>query len=297
MKSKARVSGRVPGTLVLFCAGLLTFAGTAQGQSNVPSPSCSLAVDLFEEGNWASCRTECSRLLLARPEDPQAALLGAVAELRSGMNSSTGTLARLCESTNTPTEVAAMAGYELGRELLRKGDSMAGFEHLKRAFEITRSTALYLRAGCTLAPIVNKHPELEEQNPGLASQLRTSSRLWTMKLRAECAISASSSPDSLTGRPFQWLIAFYRREIGPALGRRCSLTPSCSEYGRQALRRHGVLGLALIGDRTVREPQVVAEKASPVFRDGRWRYSDPVETHDWWMAGDRGQRSEVRRTR
>jgi len=56
--------------------------------------------------------------------------------------------------------------------------------------------------------------------------------------------------------------------------------------------------LAFIGDRTVREPQVVSEKASPVLRDGRWRYSDPVAEHDWWMmprsgVESRDQKSEI----
>jgi len=83
--------------------------------------------------------------------------------------------------------------------------------------------------------------------------------------------------------PVRWAILLYRAQIAPALGRRCSLLPSCSEYTLQALGRHGLLGIAMYADRAVREPSVVAEARNPVFERGRRRYADPVEAHDWWM--------------
>ena len=42
------------------------------------------------------------------------------------------------------------------------------------------------------------------------------------------------------------MLRFYKREISPMLPPCCRYTPTCSEYARQALRKHGpVKGLAL----------------------------------------------------
>lgn len=37
------------------------------------------------------------------------------------------------------------------------------------------------------------------------------------------------------------LIRFYQRAVSPYLGHWCRFEPSCSEYTRRALRRHGLL--------------------------------------------------------
>ena len=49
------------------------------------------------------------------------------------------------------------------------------------------------------------------------------------------------------------LISVYRYGISPVIGPRCRFWPSCSEYGQQALRRHGfVRGLWLTAARVSR---------------------------------------------
>ena len=40
--------------------------------------------------------------------------------------------------------------------------------------------------------------------------------------------------------PFILLIKIYRLFISPLLGKNCIYTPSCSEYGIIALRKHGI---------------------------------------------------------
>lgn len=43
-----------------------------------------------------------------------------------------------------------------------------------------------------------------------------------------------------------WPIRFYQEAISPLLGPSCRFTPTCSEYARQALVKHGPFkGLAL----------------------------------------------------
>lgn len=40
--------------------------------------------------------------------------------------------------------------------------------------------------------------------------------------------------------PFILLIKFYQLAISPWLGSKCRYTPSCSHYGIQALKKHGL---------------------------------------------------------
>ncbi|MBT7739600.1 MAG: membrane protein insertion efficiency factor YidD [Candidatus Marisimplicoccus sp.] len=44
----------------------------------------------------------------------------------------------------------------------------------------------------------------------------------------------------LLALPFILLIKIYRLFISPLLGKNCIYTPSCSEYGIIALRKHGI---------------------------------------------------------
>jgi hypothetical protein len=85
---------------------------------------------------------------------------------------------------------------------------------------------------------------------------------------------------SVGGRIAEGIVGVYRRWIGSAIGARCSLVPSCSEYFRQAGRRHGWLAFPMIADRLVREPGVVA--AAEVRVGGR--VADPLEDHDAWLG-------------
>lgn len=49
----------------------------------------------------------------------------------------------------------------------------------------------------------------------------------------------------LLTRPLVALIVLYQRVVAPGLRPCCRFTPSCSEYARQALERHGLVrGLA-----------------------------------------------------
>lgn len=81
------------------------------------------------------------------------------------------------------------------------------------------------------------------------------------------------------------VVGFYRFAVGPALGARCALEPSCSRYFVLASRKHGWLGIPMTADRFVREP-IVSAPDRPWVRNaaGAWRHPDPVEDHDWWFG-------------
>ena len=82
-------------------------------------------------------------------------------------------------------------------------------------------------------------------------------------------------------QPTDWIVAFYRAQIGPAIGSRCSLQPSCSAYFLEAGRTHGSLwALPLTADRLIREPGVVAAARHPVSAGERVRYEDALSDHD-----------------
>lgn len=36
-----------------------------------------------------------------------------------------------------------------------------------------------------------------------------------------------------------WLIRFYQYALSPLLGKSCRFTPTCSEYGVEAMKKHG----------------------------------------------------------
>lgn len=57
---------------------------------------------------------------------------------------------------------------------------------------------------------------------------------------APSAVEADRSP-SIVHRLLEGLIDLYQGWISPLLGRHCRFRPTCSEYTKEALRKHGVL--------------------------------------------------------
>lgn len=242
-------------------------------------PASQLAEELFAEARWSDCRTECLRLLLGNPESDEIRLLAALALLRLGEGGNSELVPLL--GSNLPG-VRELAGYEMGREHWRNGEHELAFKRLHSVFTTTGSEKLFLRTSCSLWFMLQEQPTLAEDSPQLLAQLKTAAPLWTAKLRAECARGRKPRA-AFSGKPGLWIINLYRSQVAPAIGNRCSLHPSCSAYGKEALTRHGMLGFALIGDRAVREPDVVAARQSPVYLGGQTRYADPLDNHDGWL--------------
>lgn len=241
-----------------------------------------LAANLFAEGNWPACRLECRRQLQEFPASSDVRLLKALAEQRMGLDCREA-LRVLAEDQTASSIVVLTARYEWARAMWRAGDWRSAFDGFRQVFAKTEVTGLSVRSGCSLALLLTQHAELEKEFPEIKPQVRTLRALYTREIIDECRMTPDRTPGSWWGLPGQWGIAFYRSQIRPALGERCSLSPSCSEYSRQAFRKHGVLGLALTADRFFREPSVVAAAEHPVDVNGKWRYADPLSDHDWWL--------------
>ena len=270
MTDSWRIPGKLPG--ILF----FVFARAACGQIE-------LAVDLFGEGSYTSCVRECRRVLSDSPAEETALLLLNAAALRldPGDRRAGGTLDHLSAAAALP-EVRAMASYECARRQWRAGDGTNAFAGFARAFEETRSEDLAMRCGFSMVELGRTGRIPASQAAGWPERLRRFEARWTPSVCEECHVRPSTT--GAAAKPGEWIVAFYRSQIAPAIGARCSLTPSCSEYFLQASRRYGVLGFPMGADRLVREPSVVQSAETPVWTGSGWRYADPLSDHDFWLV-------------
>jgi putative component of membrane protein insertase Oxa1/YidC/SpoIIIJ protein YidD len=148
-------------------------------------------------------------------------------------------------------------------------------ETAHRAQALARLTDLRLQ-GASPTRVAEIHHWLGTQrDPGL--------REWTL-LELDLATAAPPvARRSLAFRSASVIIGFYQRQIGPAIGQRCAMYPSCSHYSLEACRRYGLAGIPMTADRLVRETDHVRYRINPVQMQGRERYHDPVEDHAIWF--------------
>lgn len=253
--------------------------------------SLDLAAELFGEGNWPAARTEALRVQAAEAgasSAGRAQLLAAVSALRlgAGRQEAKAALARLWQDPAADLETRCMAAYEFGlAEWADNGGHAAVLASLKFAYLNTRDTPLFWRAGCSLYFFLKADKHLRKLETETWRSLQLCREVWPLEVWQECR-PAGRAGLSLAALPARWIVGFYRAEVGPAIGSRCDLQPSCSQYFLEASRAHGLLGVPLMADRFVREPSVVAAKEKPVtMPDGRIRYADPVSNHDHWLKG------------
>ncbi|MDC0711402.1 membrane protein insertion efficiency factor YidD [Stigmatella sp. ncwal1] len=77
---------------------------------------------------------------------------------------------------------------------------------------------------------------------------------------------------------------FYQTVVTPMDGPRCSHRPTCSAYARQAIARHGLVGLWLTYDRLLRDARSSQVRPLPVaLEHGRLVYLDPLEESTFWL--------------
>ncbi len=249
--------------------------------SDVSAQSLDLASDLMAEGNWRGARRESLRVLSAQPDHEGALLLAALAELRLGRFDSNGAVRVLAHLSAEAGDdaVRLLATYEYARTCWMAGDLAAAWSGFSGVFQQAKGRDLFLRSGCALFLLLQADDRLGRENPALLSQLAACRDLWTRDVQDEVRGPAPGRKSRPAAQPAGWIVSFYRSQIGPAIGHRCSLAPSCSTYFLEASRDHGWLGVPLIADRLVREPGVVSAAERPVLRGEELRYLDPVADH------------------
>ena len=270
-----KIPGLAPGIFFLALA-LRAAAG----------PELDLAAELFAEGRWAEARTESRRMPPDAPEAARARLLAAAAALRMGTGraEAVAELAALWRDEAVDLETRCMAAYESGLASWADGETNAPAA-LEFAYLQTRAPPLFWRAGCSLYFYLKADRKLRLEKAAIWQSLQSCRDSWPLEIWRECRPRRKQGP-ALASLPAQALVKFYRAQIGPAIGSRCDLQPSCSEYFLQASRAHGGLGVPIMADRFVREPSVVSAREQPVtMPDGHVRVADPLADHDFWMKG------------
>ena len=271
-----QIPGLVPG-IFFFIVSLSARAG---------SP-LDLATDLFSEGQWDTARIECLRVQaeLSGPSADRARLLSAVSVLRmgKGRDEAKVDLFSLWQDSAADLETRCMAAYELGLADWADGGKTNVLASPKFAYLTAPDAPLFWRAGCSLYFFLKANKPIRRQEATTWQSLQSCRDAWPLEVWRECR-PRKKKGDSLATLPSKWIVKFYRAQIGPAIGSRCDLLPSCSEYFSQASRAHGLLGIPIMADRFIREPSVVSAAANPVtMPDGHIRYPDPVSDHDLWM--------------
>ncbi len=260
------------------CAGMLFFFALVCLPA---SADIRLALELVEQGDLLAARREATRAVQMNPGDDRALLLAAeiALSMRPDDEAARRVAVHLSENVGD-TGVRARAAYLAGRSAWTIGDRGQAWRYFSAAFRSAEDRDLFLRSGCALFLLRREDARLGEKDVALLQQLASCRNLWTFELRDEVRPATKATP---RGGPATWMVGFYRAQIGPAIGHRCVLDPSCSEYFLQASRAHGWVGMPMIGDRLVREPGVVQAAEEPVERNGMIRFRDPVENHTFWF--------------
>lgn len=287
------IPGLAPG--ILFFALFAFLSGAFAAAAGSPTE---LAEALLEEEDWAAARIEARRAEAASDADAadaaRARLIQGIAALRADdVAGAENLLPPLWQTEDVPAdlETSCLAAYEWGRSLWARCQFASAADALAYAFRRTRDPELFWLAGCSLHFLFDEADDVAEANPDLVAQVELSASAWPDNVYRRCNPRTSGMRDktdadapSLFSLPGRAIVRFYRAQVSPAIGSRCSLTPSCSEYFLQASKKHGLLGVPLIGDRFIREPGVVGAQEILVEQpDGAYRIADPVEAHDFWM--------------
>jgi hypothetical protein len=264
---------------------LLTALVVWAAQPGRADGALSLAESLATEGQWALARAECHRVLLDAPDAAtagRARLLAARAQAQIPDAAALPTFEALWRDGDLDREIRCAAAGEWGRLQAAKAPR-AACEALCFAYFQTREVATFHQAGRDLFALLRKNGALRRDQPLAWLTLQSCRDAWP----ADRTEEASRPPRraSWLAFPGRLIGGFYRRQIGPAIGMRCELHPSCSAYLLEACQVHGLLGFSLLADRLVREPSVAAAREETVtLPDGRVRTADPLHAHDFWMG-------------
>ena len=97
--------------------------------------------------------------------------------------------------------------------------------------------------------------------------------------------SSGTNKNQPTNSPAIQTIKLYQKYISPVDGQRCSMYPSCSEYGRQAFQKYGFLtGWIITCDRLLRCGRNELTTSPPIVKNGNRYCDDPLKENVWWWS-------------
>jgi putative component of membrane protein insertase Oxa1/YidC/SpoIIIJ protein YidD len=260
--------------------GTAFFSASISARADDP---LALAHDLLAEGDWAAAAREARRVEIAAP-NPTARVVRLVAEWHARpAEADPAAFSALRRDPALGPAHQSLAALYLGVLHLRAGRDREAADPLRQVLLGPSEGHLLPRAVGALLALESRDEDAFAAWPGFLAQVRASAGLCPPELRAEVEAWIRPPTEAVPPAPARWLLCFYRSQISPAIGQRCAMIPSCSEYYRQASRRHGlVLGTAMVADRFYREPDHARLRLKPVPVDGKEKYEDPVSDHDFW---------------
>ena len=145
------------------------------------------------------------------------------------------------------------------------------------------SAGLLLAAGSAFAhPELAREPATRMKAPGSGASRRAPLAVIPVKSYLP---DQPPPPAGIGGGITEGLLRFYRTVISPVDGDRCVMAPTCSLYGSQALRKHGiVLGMVLTADRLLHEADEIPHVPT-LIENGEKLYVDPLEANTYWLWG------------
>lgn len=267
-----------------LAAGVLLFSVAFSQSSGV---GIELARELLVERDWSAASHEAQLVLTDSPPNEEAVFVLAVSRINAGEPTSNHitALRGLADNAMDP-ELRCRAAYECARTEWRAGRLPAAFALFQQTFLETKEPDLCLHAACSLFLMMEEDASLVPEKGSLRMQINTTRWIWYGRLFTDCRVSPPVRPKGgILGAPARLITWIYRRGMAPALGQRCSLTPSCSQYFLDASEQHGLLGFPMVADRFFREPGAVKDGKKPIQTGRTMRYADTLSDHDFWMPG------------
>ena len=109
---------------------------------------------------------------------------------------------------------------------------------------------------------------------------------WDFNVTNAPPQKADSDNMSAGAKALSWGVRFYRETISQVDGERCKMYPSCSAYSLEAIKKHGFfMGYVMTADRLIHESNEMDNAPKIKLKNGKERYSDPVEANDFWWSG------------
>ena len=242
-----------------------------------------LAVGLFNDGDYGEAAFEARRFAAFSPTGSvDYAAARTVETVANCLGGRPGVLHEIWQDAAVPLAARIQAAEILGIAGCG-GDALLRAKAL--SFGNTDDRRRFWRAGALLYFLMKDDRALRDEAPLLWRQLLTCRDAWPVDVvRAMRKLARERKGGGGAPLPVRAVIAFYRGQISPAIGERCILEPSCSEYMLQACKAHGLLGVPIGMDRLTREPSVPVGESNAVARpDGTIRFADPVSDHDFWF--------------
>lgn len=109
-----------------------------------------------------------------------------------------------------------------------------------------------------------------------------------LTLFSACAHTNSVPTGTREGEdPFSQMIAVYRGPLNHLSAVRsggCPMYPSCSDYSKQAIHKHGVFkGWIMTMDRLMRCGRDETSLSPHIILDNQQKIYDPLEANDFWL--------------